>query len=351
MADVQGLIADPRFQKLEPDQQREVLGRIDDRFSNLTDDQLTEFKSKAAPKELPLTDKARNFMLHGSMASLSPDDHSRSAASERGETFEFPRWLEVASSVLALGEGAVSLYKNGPALLAAAKAFKQGATPKLATKLGNLYEEVSEAMKMAKDPNYARLVKSGEGFSPKGTGTKYTPGGAEPKYGPANPPKVSQGPPETKVAPESPRKGTGTRYTPGGVESQYGPARPPNPKGSKVGAKAASPDLSTPAIKAKLPPSDDDVVELPSSGYPKRAPRTDPIAQKRSEEIASLNRHADVLPLAQQTVKQGVTSKQLLAMNPAQKAAFMAKLGLQGRSDATWRTYLGHVLRLEKVAK
>lgn len=91
--------------------------------------------------------------------------------------------------------------------------------------------------------------------------------------------------------------------------------------------------------------------ELPPEGTPKRAPRKDAAAQKRSEEIAALNRHADTFPLAQQTVQQGVTSKDLLALPEEARQAYMQKIGLGGRSDATWRTYIGHVLRAEKLKK
>lgn len=130
------------------------------------------------------------------------------------------------------------------------------------------------------------------------------------------------------------------KYTPGaepgGGRSYSTPSKAPQPRNSPVMATESAP-VAEP--------------ELPESGAPKRAPRKDPDAQKRSEEIQALNRHADTIDLAKETVGQGVKAKDLLALPPEARQAYMTKIGLGGRSDATWRTYIGHVLRAEKLKK
>lgn len=60
MADVQGLLADPQFQGLDPATQKQVLGKIDSSFSSLTDQQLNDFKAKVAPPP-GLIQRAKNY--------------------------------------------------------------------------------------------------------------------------------------------------------------------------------------------------------------------------------------------------------------------------------------------------
>jgi hypothetical protein len=51
MADIKGLLGDPHFQQLDLATQRQVLGRVDPAFSNLSNDQLTEFRSKVGSSQ------------------------------------------------------------------------------------------------------------------------------------------------------------------------------------------------------------------------------------------------------------------------------------------------------------
>lgn len=49
MADINGLLNDPRFGQLSPVDQRKVLGRIDPAFNHLTDAQLSDFRQRMQP--------------------------------------------------------------------------------------------------------------------------------------------------------------------------------------------------------------------------------------------------------------------------------------------------------------
>jgi hypothetical protein len=53
MADVNGLLSDPRFQSLDTATQKAALGRVDSRFANLSDDDFNSFKQRIAPQGGP----------------------------------------------------------------------------------------------------------------------------------------------------------------------------------------------------------------------------------------------------------------------------------------------------------
>lgn len=57
MADVKGLLADPRFQALSPEDQRLTLGRVDARFSGLSPADFQTFLSRVKPTEKPAEKK------------------------------------------------------------------------------------------------------------------------------------------------------------------------------------------------------------------------------------------------------------------------------------------------------
>jgi len=97
---------------------------------------------------------------------------------------------------------------------------------------------------------------------------------------------------------------------------------------------------------AKAAPKEPDPVKAPEKTS--RTNRGDPDKQNRSDTIKDLHRHAKAIPLAEKAVKDGVTSKQLLELPEEAKADFMKRIGLEGRSEDTWRTFVGHVQRLEK---
>src|SRR5215472_10986341 len=68
MADINGLLADPRFGSLSPAQQKQVLGRIDPAFSNLSDADLQDFKSRMQATSAP----SRSFINTGISAQPQP---------------------------------------------------------------------------------------------------------------------------------------------------------------------------------------------------------------------------------------------------------------------------------------
>lgn len=57
MADLKGLLSDPQFQQLTPGTQKQVLGRIDPGFGNLSDAEFTQFKQRlgVSPAQQPAT--------------------------------------------------------------------------------------------------------------------------------------------------------------------------------------------------------------------------------------------------------------------------------------------------------
>src|SRR5208337_2597131 len=50
MADIRGLLSDPQFNALDVATQKRVLGRVDSVFSELSDADFQQFKSKMSPK-------------------------------------------------------------------------------------------------------------------------------------------------------------------------------------------------------------------------------------------------------------------------------------------------------------
>lgn len=261
-------------------------------------------------KSLSMTEKARNLLMTGKTSGPGHYD----LPTEKDQ-FNFPPWLQAVNTAAALGSGAKAL--------------------------GDLAEAGPQIPGMVK--NAAAFAKAYA--APKATG-RIAKGMAAVQDRLAN--EAAQGVPDAlrTSAADTPLAGgvkkQALKFTPGRTTQGVAkaPIRMRGPQGSNPDLVEAAPDTTNP--DAALPDT-----PVPAPGRVRATPE----AQTRADEIAALNRHADTLPLAQQTIQQGVSAKTLLALPDDARKAYMAKLGLANRSDATWRTYIGHVLRLEKLQK
>lgn len=280
------------------------------------------------PSPLSTTEKARNFLMTGKTSGPGHYD----LPTEKDQ-FNFPPALNTAANVAAGVEGATALVKAAPLVAQGAKAaaagIKGALTPKASSMFGRgaaAARDVVEATRM-QDPLYARLAQTAE--SPLAGGIKkqalkFTPSKSSSSISRA--PKVTKGP---------------SGDMPTGTEADFAPV-------SDLPAKVQ--DAVAEGAKKKAA----GIGYTPPPDAPVAAPgrvRATPEAQTRADEIASLTRHAQTIPLAEQTIQQGVSSKDLLALPDEARVAYMKKLGLKSTSPDTWRAYVGHVLRLERVKK
>lgn len=391
------VLQDPKFQGLPMDERRKVLTKIDPNFGKLAapeQDRVLGSKSQIGIRPATIIESVRSRFHQ-----LATDPIG--TLSEK----QFPNAQSVDTGLSDFMLGGISAAKvpGADKIGVAAKAFlapkPTGRIARTIQALKSTASDAAEAEKM-KDPAYARLVKSNEGYKPSGkvVKAKYSPNrDLEGPQGPAKAP-VKVKPSDRGGVPSDPDpladmpasdhpnrgklKAQFMRNTPAKEPSgsrsytapKYGkPAQEPKPAGAPATASTPPPegipqevwDAMSEEQRTKTQAGRVARDQRTSTQGPAKAPKATskrtPEGQQQSDEIADRTLEVKSVPLAQQTVKEGVTSKDLQALSPEQRAEFMKRIGLKSSSrtvdykgqktDKAWHTFLGHVQTIEKLKK